>query len=39
MKIADVTLTLFAWDNIPSTIYGPHTASGAGKSVSACSRS
>lgn len=25
MKITDVTLTLFAWDNIPSTSYGAHT--------------
>ncbi len=24
MKIADVTLTLFAWDDIPVTNYGPH---------------
>jgi hypothetical protein len=22
MKIIDVTLTLFAWDNIPATTYG-----------------
>jgi hypothetical protein len=26
MKITDVTLTLFAWESIPSTIYGHHTA-------------
>ena len=25
MKIDDVTLTLFAWDDIPATIYGGHT--------------
>lgn len=25
MKILDVTLTLFAWDEIPSTSYGAHT--------------
>ena len=24
MKITDVTLTLFAWDNIPATSYGAH---------------
>src|SRR2546422_861667 len=32
MKITDVTLTLFAWDSIPSTIYGHHTARPTGKS-------
>ena len=25
MKITDVTLTLFAWDDIPATQYGQHT--------------
>ena len=25
MKITDVTLTLFAWDNIPPTTYGTDT--------------
>ena len=24
MKISDVTLTLFAWDDIPATSYGDH---------------
>jgi L-alanine-DL-glutamate epimerase-like enolase superfamily enzyme len=32
MKISDVTLTLFGWDSIPSTIYGQHTARPTGKS-------
>jgi L-alanine-DL-glutamate epimerase-like enolase superfamily enzyme len=32
MKISDVTLTLFAWNNIPSTTYGRHTGRFAGKS-------
>ena len=32
MKITDVTLTLFAWDNIPATTYGQHTARPTGKS-------
>src|SRR5258707_12327624 len=32
MKISDVTLTLFAWESIPSTIYGHHTARPTGKS-------
>jgi len=32
MKISDVTLTLFAWSNIPSTTYGRHTGRFAGKS-------
>ena len=32
MKITDVTLTLFSWDSIPSTIYGHHTARPTGKS-------
>ena len=33
MKITDVTLTLFAWDDIPPTSYGAHTGrfSGASK--------
>ena len=33
MKIVDVTLTLFAWDDIPATSYGAHTGrfSGASK--------
>ncbi|MSQ34739.1 MAG: mandelate racemase, partial [Dehalococcoidia bacterium] len=25
MKITDVTVTIFAWDNIPPTTYGRHT--------------
>src|SRR6202158_5126541 len=32
MKISDVTLTLFGWDSIPSTIYGHHPARPTGKS-------
>ena len=32
MKIADVTLTLFAWDDIPATTYGTHAARFAGSS-------
>ena len=32
MKIADVTLTLFAWDDIPATSYGRHTGRFGGKS-------
>src|SRR5437763_5932591 len=32
MKITDVTLTLFAWESIPSTTYGHHTARPTGKS-------
>ena len=32
MKITDVTLTLFSWESIPSTIYGQHTARPTGKS-------
>jgi L-alanine-DL-glutamate epimerase-like enolase superfamily enzyme len=32
MKITDVTLTLFAWESIPSTIYGHHTARPTGES-------
>ena len=30
MKITDVTLTLFAWDDIPPTTYGAHTGRFAG---------
>ena len=33
MKITDVTLTLFAWDDIPPTTYGAHTGRFAGKSA------
>lgn len=32
MKITDVTLTLFAWDNIPATTYGSHTGRFQGQS-------
>lgn len=32
MKITDVTLTLFAWDNIPATSYGAHTGRFSGDS-------
>ena len=32
MKIDDVTLTLFAWDDIPSTKYGGHTLEFEGQS-------
>src|SRR5271166_4581843 len=32
MKITDVSLTLFSWESIPSTIYGHHTARPTGKS-------
>jgi len=32
MKITDVTLTLFAWSDIPATTYGRHTGTFAGKS-------
>jgi L-alanine-DL-glutamate epimerase-like enolase superfamily enzyme len=32
MKITDVTLTLFAWDDIPATSYGAHTGKFAGQS-------
>lgn len=32
MKITDVTVTLFAWDDIPSTQYGQHAARFGGKS-------
>jgi L-alanine-DL-glutamate epimerase-like enolase superfamily enzyme len=32
MKITDVTLTLFAWDDIPATHYGRHTGKFGGRS-------
>jgi L-alanine-DL-glutamate epimerase-like enolase superfamily enzyme len=32
MKIDDVTLTMFAWDNIPATRYGRHTGRFSGQS-------
>jgi L-alanine-DL-glutamate epimerase-like enolase superfamily enzyme len=32
MKITDVTLTLFAWDDIPATRYGRHTGQFGGSS-------
>ncbi len=32
MKITDVTLTLFAWDHIPTTRYGQHTGQFGGSS-------
>jgi L-alanine-DL-glutamate epimerase-like enolase superfamily enzyme len=32
MKITDVTLTLFAWDDIPATTYGRHTGRFSGQS-------
>ena len=32
MKITDVTVTLFAWDDIPATTYGRHTGRFSGKS-------
>src|SRR2546426_8305155 len=32
MKITDVTLTLFAWSDIPATTYGRHTGTFAGTS-------
>jgi len=32
MKITDVTLTLFAWDDIPATTYGIHTGAFMGAS-------
>ena len=32
MKIDDVTLTLFTWDDIPSTLYGGHTGEFKGQS-------
>lgn len=33
MKITDVTLTLFAWDDIPPTTYGTHTGRFSGRSA------
>ena len=33
MRITDVTLTLFAWDDIPPTFYGSHTGRFAGSSA------
>jgi L-alanine-DL-glutamate epimerase-like enolase superfamily enzyme len=33
MKIADVSLTLFAWDGIPATSYGKHTGTFKGTST------
>ena len=32
MKITDITVTLFAWDDIPATQYGRHSGRFAGKS-------
>src|SRR5437667_11735414 len=32
MKITDVHLTLFGWDDIPATTYGRHTGKFSGKS-------
>src|SRR4030095_4792399 len=32
VKITDVTLTLFAWTDIPATTYGRHTGRFSGKS-------
>src|SRR5207253_6473533 len=32
MKITDVHLTLFAWDDIPATTYGRHTGKFSGSS-------
>ena len=32
MKITDVSLTLFVWDNIPATSYGAHTGKFSGES-------
>jgi L-alanine-DL-glutamate epimerase-like enolase superfamily enzyme len=32
VKITDVTVTLFAWDDIPATTYGRHTGRFSGKS-------
>ena len=32
MKITDLTLTLFAWDEIPATTYGRHTGTFSGSS-------
>ena len=36
MKITDVTLTLFAWDDIPATTYGIHTGAFQGGSRLGC---
>ena len=33
MKITDVTLTLFAWDDIPPTPYGQHSGSPAASAL------
>jgi L-alanine-DL-glutamate epimerase-like enolase superfamily enzyme len=33
MKIIDVTLTMFAWDDIPATTYGAHTGKFSGSSA------
>lgn len=33
MKITDVSLTLFAWDDIPATSYGTHSGRFAGRSA------
>lgn len=33
MRITDVTLTLFAWDGIPPTVYGAHTGRFSGSSA------
>ena len=33
MKITDITLTLFAWDDIPPTTYGAHTGKFSGSSA------
>jgi L-alanine-DL-glutamate epimerase-like enolase superfamily enzyme len=33
MKITDVSLTLFAWDDIPATTYGTHTGRFSGSSA------
>ena len=38
MKITDVTLTLFAWDDIPPTTYGTHTGRFSGNSALALLR-
>jgi len=39
MKITDVTLTLFAWDDIPPTIYGSIPVSFPAVARSGCSGS
>ncbi|MCC2675012.1 MAG: mandelate racemase [Ramlibacter sp.] len=33
MKITDVTLTLFGWENIPPTAYAAHTGKFSGSST------